>query len=127
MTETVWFWLFTGQQLCIIALYLYLSASNKNHDSRHRLNEYRLDEIERPLRYPVRCRIVDVTGEEVLSGVEGRTPDKSRQHIGKVGTAELVDAGTVKITLDDGSEIYGHECWWETLEPEADDGRGTLS
>ena len=65
-------------------------------------------------KYPVRCKIVDVTGEEVFPGIEGRTPDESKPHIGKMGVAE--EAGeTVRITLDDGTIIWGSECWWEPI------------
>lgn len=65
--------------------------------------------------YPTRCKIVDVTGQEKY-GVALRTPDESKPHIGKVGIARLVDAHggqLVMITLDDGTVIGGHECWWE--------------
>lgn len=69
------------------------------------------------MRYPVRCKIIDVTGFEILPGIECRTPDVSKPHIGKEGIAEeLSDEFTVKITLDDGTTLYGYECWWEPLE-----------
>ena len=61
--------------------------------------------------YPTRCRIVDVTGQEVLPGIEGRTPDESKPHIGKLGLAEEV-GDNVRITLDDGTIIWGYDCWW---------------
>ena len=64
------------------------------------------------IKYPTRCEIIDVTGIEVLPGREGRTPDESKPHIGKEGLAERV-GDDVRITLDDGCIIYGHECWWE--------------
>ena len=69
------------------------------------------------IQYPTRCRILDVTGEEVLPGVEGRTPDESKPHIGQEGLAELVDDWTVKVTLDDGGVLMGYESWWEPLAP----------
>ena len=56
--------------------------------------------------YPTRCKIVDV-GNETWR----KTPKVSKPHIEKLGTAELID-GLVKITLDDGNIIWGHECWW---------------
>jgi hypothetical protein len=67
--------------------------------------------------YPVRCRIIDVTGREVLPGVEGKTPDESRPHIGKEGLAEEIEeAGEiVRITLDDGTVLWGSECWWTPI------------
>ncbi len=66
------------------------------------------------MKYPTRCRIVDVTGEEVLPGIIGNTPDVSKPHIGKEGLAERVDR-YIKITLDDGNILMGYECWWEPL------------
>jgi len=54
------------------------------------------------MKYPVRCEIIDVTGIEVFPGIEGKTPDVSKPHIGKRGLAEKVD-GYVRITLDDSN------------------------
>ena len=68
------------------------------------------------IEYPTRCRIIDVEGE-TWRGLAIATPDVSRPHIGKEGLAELLDPHTVRITLDDGTIIYGAECWWESLEP----------
>ena len=65
------------------------------------------------IKYPTRCRIVDVDGMTYgKSNIPIRTPDISKSHIGKEGVAELIDELTVKITLDDGNIIYGYECWW---------------
>lgn len=66
-------------------------------------------------RYPTRCQIVDVTGQEVFPGVMGKTPDVSREHVGKYGTAEMTGECYVKITLDDGNVLYGYECWWRPV------------
>lgn len=73
-------------------------------------------------KYPVRCRIIDADGKDVgVPGMVGRTPDKSQPHIGKCGTAELSGDGmTVRITLDDGTILWGHECWWTPLPQEPD-------
>ena len=57
--------------------------------------------------YPVRCRIVDVTGLEVLPGLKGRTPDESKPHVGRMGLAEEMADRTVRITLDDGKVWEG--------------------
>jgi len=65
------------------------------------------------MKYPVRCRIMDVTGQEVFPGIIGNTPDISKPHIGKSGLAEKLDDGNVRITLDDGNIIFGYDCWWE--------------
>lgn len=70
--------------------------------------------------YPVRCEILDVTGRKIGS-MELATPEPSKPHVGKRGTAEKVDDWTVKITLDDGGEIYGHECWWKPISDEGED------
>jgi hypothetical protein len=70
------------------------------------------------MNYPVRCKIVDVAGCEVYPGLIAATPDVSRAHIGKKGLAER-DGINVKITLDDGSILYGYECWWTPLDKEA--------
>jgi hypothetical protein len=63
------------------------------------------------VKYPIRCEIIDVTGTEVFKGVMGRTPEVSLLHIGKHGLAEAFGA-KIRITLDDGTVLMGHECWW---------------
>ena len=65
--------------------------------------------------YPTRCKIIDVTGQEVYLGIIGRTPDISKPHVGKFGVAEKLPNGLVQITLDDGIELMGYECWWEPI------------
>lgn len=65
------------------------------------------------MKYPVRCRIVDIAGVEIFPGIVGKTPDKSKPHIGKKGLAEKIDDWIVRITLDDGTVLWGYECWWE--------------
>lgn len=66
--------------------------------------------------YPTRCRILDVTGQEVFPGIVGQTPEVSQPHVGKEGLAELDEVGdNVRITLDDGTILWGFECWWEPL------------
>ena len=67
------------------------------------------------IEYPIRCEIIDVTGKEVFPGFVGNTPDISRPHIGKQGLAEE-DGPFVKITLDDGTILYGFECWWKPIK-----------
>jgi len=73
------------------------------------------------IKYPTRCKILDVTGIEVFPGIKGSTPDISKPHIGKYGLAEIVvhpeqASEQVRITLDDGSVLWGFECWWQPLE-----------
>ena len=67
-------------------------------------------------KYPTRCEIVDVTGQEVLPGIEGRTPEKSKPYIGQQGVADRTDDGNIKIILDNGDVLYGYECWWKPIE-----------
>lgn len=64
--------------------------------------------------YPTRCQIVDANGKS-WHGLEMRTPKASYPHLGKFGKAELMDNIFVKITLDDGNIIWGHECWWKPI------------
>ena len=86
-----------------------------------RLSDEAMSEFEEALkadaaRYPTRARIVDVAGAEVFPGVLGNTPDVSKPHVGKFGLAEQMDNGLVRITLDDGVVIWGHQCWWVPVE-----------
>jgi hypothetical protein len=68
------------------------------------------------LRYPTRCRIVDIAGESIGDGFVAKTPNVSRPYIGMEGLAELVDDWDVRITLSNGVIIHGYECWWEPIE-----------
>jgi len=67
------------------------------------------------MKYPTPCEIIDVDGREVFPGVMGRTPEVSRPHIGKHGLAEAFGP-KVRVTLDDGTVLWGHECWWVPLD-----------
>lgn len=64
--------------------------------------------------YPTRCRIIDIAGKALGPGIVAMTPAPSKPHIGKKGVAEEVD-GVVRITLDDGTVLYGWECWWKPI------------
>ena len=67
------------------------------------------------MKYPVRCKIIDVDGQNIQVGPHiARTPKASKPHIGKDGTADRIN-GRVRIDLDDGGHIFGDECWWEPL------------
>ena len=69
------------------------------------------------ITYPTRCRIIDIAGEEILPGVFAQTPEASRPHVGKTGTAtKLPGAEGVRIVLDDGTVLWGHQCWWEPID-----------
>lgn len=63
---------------------------------------------------PIRCKIVDVAGEPLAPGIVAATPEISRAHIGKLGYAHEEDGG-IKIELDDGTVLYGSQCWWERV------------
>jgi len=67
------------------------------------------------MKYPIRCKIIDVNGHDVFPGIAGRTPDISKPHIGKVGLAEDLPQG-IRITLDDETILWGYECWWVPKE-----------
>ena len=68
------------------------------------------------IKYPVRCEIIDVTGEK-MGELPIKTPIGSFPYIGKRGLAEKIN-GEVRITLDNGDIIYGYECWWTPLNDE---------
>ena len=78
------------------------------------------------MNYPIRCKIVDVVDHpdsdaaKVFDavGVTLNTPDVSKPHIGKEGLAEETDKG-VRITLNDGTIIWGSQCWWEPMKESA--------
>lgn len=75
------------------------------------------------VKYPTRCQIVDVTGGSWLGAIPLHTPDASRPHVGKLGTAVNVrDHGctSVRIELDDGAVLQGCECWWVPLATDAE-------
>ena len=70
------------------------------------------------MKYPTRCKIVDVTGMIRDFGdikIPLRTPEESKPHIGKEGLAEKTGKD-VRITLDDGTVIFGYECWWKAIK-----------
>ena len=66
----------------------------------------------------IRCKIVDIAGQELLPGIIAKTPPQSRAHIGKLGTVidEEYEGWTVKILLDDGNVLCGYDCWWEEID-----------
>ncbi len=71
------------------------------------------------MKYPVRCKIIDIAGEVInpeYPNIIAATPEVSKPYIGEEGLAELLDEWTVRITLDNGNIIYGYECWWTPIE-----------
>lgn len=68
------------------------------------------------IKYPIRCRIIDVDGTGHKVGVFlTKTPDESKPHVGKEGLAERDENNHVRITLDDGSVLMGWEAWWAPI------------
>ena len=67
------------------------------------------------MKYPVRCEIIDAAGKMVFPGIKAKTPDASKPHIGEKGLAEKI-GDNVRITLDNGSILWGYECWWRPLD-----------
>lgn len=68
--------------------------------------------------FPIRCKIIDpmpTIASDPSSPAIGRALG-SLPHIGKRGWAHLTGAGDVRIHLDDGTIIGGHECWWTPVE-----------
>lgn len=72
-----------------------------------------------------RVEIIDVTGETrtiLDETVELRTPDVSKPHINRRGTivgfASEDYLCSPKIQLDDGTILYGFECWWRRVKDE---------
>ena len=72
------------------------------------------------INYPTRCQIIDADGIEIIPGVLGVNPEEAIPHIGKIGMAESTEKG-IKITLDDGNILWGHQCWWIPLEEKIND------
>ena len=74
------------------------------------------------IEYPTRCKIVDPEAAriEIIPGYFAKAPEVSKPHIGKEGLAELMDDGTVRVTLDDGNVLLGSQCWWARVSPEAE-------
>ena len=70
---------------------------------------------------PIRCVIVNLDGEPFRDGFVKRTPEVSRPHVGKEGLAEATSEG-LRITLDDGTILWGYECWWTPL-PQSPEGK----
>ena len=70
------------------------------------------------VKYPTRCEIIDPDGHKITPELAAKAPDASKPHIGKKGLAEKLGEWEVRITLDDGTIIYGHECWWVPLPDE---------
>ena len=67
------------------------------------------------MKYPIRCVIVDIAGTVIspeYPDIVARTPEVSKQYIGKRGLAEEAGKWGVRFTLDNGDIIQGHECWW---------------
>ena len=68
------------------------------------------------ITYPTKCRIIDVTGlNHKVGPYTAKTPEDSKPYIGMEGIARRIGSG-VLITLDNGVQLPGHDCWWEPLD-----------
>lgn len=72
----------------------------------------------------VRVKVVQAEGEEVRPGLIAQDPDAAKPHFEKLGWCEInavhpIGISNPKITLDDGTVLWGMECWWEFVKPEA--------
>lgn len=69
-----------------------------------------------------RVKIVQAAGTEVLPGVIAADPEESVPHHEKLGWMEEVPCdvfggrGNPRIELDDGSVLWGYECWWDYVK-----------
>lgn len=69
---------------------------------------------------PCRCMVVDPN--RMTLGRDGQTefvatcPPEAKPHVGKKGFAERLRPGKIRVTLDDGTTLWGSECWWIKLE-----------
>jgi hypothetical protein len=68
------------------------------------------------LEFPLRCQLVTVTFREPWPGYLGSNPIHAKPN--SFGVAEEIDFLNVKITLDDGTELAGKDCWWQVCEPD---------
>lgn len=80
----------------------------------------------------VRARVVSVAGTEVFPGIIGADPDAAKPHLEKYGwcdengVPDPINEPTYtnpKITLDDGTIIWGYECWWKPIPTEIGEKR----
>ena len=71
----------------------------------------------------VRVEVVSAEGVEVFPGVIGADPAVAKPNIGKLGWCEedaevpgMPGYLNPRITLDDGTVIWGYQCWWKPIE-----------
>lgn len=67
-----------------------------------------------------RVSVIRAEGTPIADGITASDPNP--QHIGKHGTIiAMRNTGlgvrTPEIRLDDGTTIYGTECWWSPINP----------
>jgi hypothetical protein len=65
----------------------------------------------------VRVKVEQAAGTEVLPGLVAADPDVARPHFEKFGWCDeraVTSEGweNPKIVLDDGTVLWGYECWW---------------
>jgi hypothetical protein len=66
----------------------------------------------------VRVRIEQADGVEILPGIVAADPEAAKPYFEKLGWCDEqafspeLGRPNPKITLDDGSVLWGYECWW---------------
>lgn len=72
----------------------------------------------RVMERPIGTRVMIVEDPGSIGGLETATPEVSKPKLGRMGTiTEYVHNGlSPKIELDDGSVLYGYECWWKEVK-----------
>lgn len=82
----------------------------------------------------VRVRVVSVAGTEVFPGIIGADPDAAKPHFEELGWCDEdghpdplePNYTNPKITLDDGTIIWGYECWWKPILTELGEKREAM-
>lgn len=95
--------------------------SQKPGHRRHTCDYVTCDEAGR-----FRVRVVSALGQEVIpgTGLLAADPAAAKPHFGKEGWCDMdavpfpdtePDYTNPRIELDDGSVIWGYQCWWQQL------------
>lgn len=71
-----------------------------------------------------RVKIVRAAGMEVVPGTIAADPPKAQPHADELGWMTMEPAEALggrpnpKITLDNGTVLWGYECWWDYVREE---------
>ena len=65
-------------------------------------------------RFPLHVRIIDPRNHPYAQGYRMTAPPASVPHLGKSGLirSSWKPGDSPKIELEDGTVLYGYECWW---------------